>query len=491
MEKKKPVKKAPKKTTKPVAKKTTEKKITTKTTKTKKKKKRAFTLIELLAVIIILGILMIIAIPAVTSYISDSRKNAYVDTAKEIVAGTRNIVNEGKLGMYDTGVTYYIPYDYVQMENGKAKSPYGDFTQAYVGVVYNGQGYKYYWISNDDTGQGVNSIVLADELDTDDIKSDLKDDDIETAVQTTGIGQRTKIKIYNVNRSTWDEFDAENNVGEEGGSVDFSANAICRRATELHTTTCGQSWQYGCKGDPAYSTTVTYGTLWDGSSKDTIKPGDAFDCKVRKDGDYTERFYYIGEEGDRVSLIYYANIEKNGSTIVSPSQKNYAYNSTANNNNDGNYKGPKTAVNVMPTIEQWDNLPLIGERTLLNERGGDFVWYDDDYRTKYNISNPYDYGDKVARLLTFQEVQSFVGEGSLDSMGYLNGYSFLFENVGKYTSGMNTGTQGYWVDTPTYSSKSGTWAVFYYRDFSKMASYSGTLVGVRPVIMIPKSKIVK
>ncbi len=49
------------------------------------KKKNGFTLIELLAVIIILGILMIIAIPSVTNYISNSRKSAYVDTAKEIV----------------------------------------------------------------------------------------------------------------------------------------------------------------------------------------------------------------------------------------------------------------------------------------------------------------------------------------------------------------------------------------------------------------------
>ena len=67
--------------------------------------KKGFTLIELLAVIIILGILMIIAIPSVTKYISDSRKSSYVDTAKEVVSGVRNVVNSGKLGMYDTGVT--------------------------------------------------------------------------------------------------------------------------------------------------------------------------------------------------------------------------------------------------------------------------------------------------------------------------------------------------------------------------------------------------
>ena len=84
---------------------------------------------------------MIIAIPLVTKYISDSRKNAYVDMAKEIIAGTRNVINEGSLGMIYTNTTYYIPSGYIKTENA-SKSPYGDFTQAYVGVIYDGQGYN-------------------------------------------------------------------------------------------------------------------------------------------------------------------------------------------------------------------------------------------------------------------------------------------------------------------------------------------------------------
>ena len=182
------------------------------------KNKRGFTLIELLAVIIILGILMIIAIPSVTKYINDSRKSAYVDTAKEIVSGTRNKVNDGKLGMYDTNTTYYIPVDYIKTENA-SKSPYGEFVQAYVGVVYDGNGYKYYWISVDETGQGVDKVTLADKLDEDDIKSDLNASEIESTVKTTGIGGRQKILILDENGNWTGEFNADNKISEDGGVI--------------------------------------------------------------------------------------------------------------------------------------------------------------------------------------------------------------------------------------------------------------------------------
>ena len=146
-----------------------------------KYKNSGFTLIELLAVIIILGILMIIAIPSVTSYINNSRKSAYVDSAKEIIAGARNFVNEGKVPMYDTSATYYIKASCISTENGQ-KSPYGDFKddETYVIVTYDGNGYEYYWVSRDETGQGVPTPTKITDLDEDDIKSDIEVGTIKT-----------------------------------------------------------------------------------------------------------------------------------------------------------------------------------------------------------------------------------------------------------------------------------------------------------------------
>lgn len=169
------------------------------------KNRKGFTLIELLAVIIILGILMIIAVPSVTSYITDSRKEAYISTAKEVIGSTRNLVNGGELKMYEADTTYYIPASLIPTENS-FKSPYGDFTEVYVGVTYNGKSYGYYWISNDETGTGIDEVVSNKKLEADLIKPDIQDDEINNSVHRTGIGNRKKIKILKAD-GTWEEYD--------------------------------------------------------------------------------------------------------------------------------------------------------------------------------------------------------------------------------------------------------------------------------------------
>ena len=151
--------------------------------------KKGFTLIELLAVIIILGILILIAIPSVTKLISDSRKTAYVDTAKEIVEGVTTKINSEEFKFHDEETTYYVPSSCIRVENGDVpRSPYGEFDPAYVVVNYNGKGkgYDYYWLSRDDTGSGVKEPVLIDNLDEDDIESDIEIDDIDVKAVVDG-----------------------------------------------------------------------------------------------------------------------------------------------------------------------------------------------------------------------------------------------------------------------------------------------------------------
>ena len=118
------------------------------------KKKNGFTLIELLAVIIILGVLMIIAVPAVTKYINDSRKNGYVSTAKNLAGGVRNLINSGSLDLDDEDTTYYVDGECIKTDSGY-KSPYGEFSKAYVVVTTSYDGHNYYWTSVDETGTGV------------------------------------------------------------------------------------------------------------------------------------------------------------------------------------------------------------------------------------------------------------------------------------------------------------------------------------------------
>ena len=181
----------------------------------KKKRNFAFTLIELLAVIIILGILMIIAVPAVTKYINESRKTTYINSAKGIISGATTLANSEKLDMNDKNTTYYIPAKYIKTEND-LKTPYGEFTEAYVGVVTDGKSHQYYWISNDTSKQGIKLVTEKDKLDTDLMETDLIDEEIRTTVETTGIEDRDRILILNLDGTWQEERIATHNLNEDG-----------------------------------------------------------------------------------------------------------------------------------------------------------------------------------------------------------------------------------------------------------------------------------
>ena len=437
--------------------------------------KKGFTLIELLAVIIILGILMIIAIPSVTKYISDSRKSSYVDTAKEVIGSARNLVNSGNLEMYATNTTYYIPTSCIKTEND-LKSPYGVFTKAYVGVIYDGQGYKYYWISVDDAGQGVSKITPLDKLDTDSIESDLKDSDIESVVTTTGIGNRTEIKILECNKTTnvnsWEGQyhldDISNNVSEDNGNDLGSDNnsPVCIPATILHTTTCS-GVVTGCNGDVGNGNIITYGTIPNGSPKS----GDAYDCKVTTNGTYSERFYYISSEGDNSILIYYKNINDQNTNSYSVLQ---------------NYHGPVNAYTYLPSTSDWNNNKIIppGTRIIVNEKGTNTT------QNGYASIDVFTYTDKAARMLSLGDVLKVCLGNSYSNSGYLFNCHFLMENIGQYEKDNGTRSYGYWLETPDSTNSNKVYNVNGFGSTVRSSEANSTeYYGVRPVITIATSDL--
>ena len=154
-----------------------------------KRNRKGFTLIELLAVIIILGVLLVIAVPSVTRYIENSRKSSYLQVAEGYVDGVKAMITSRKLSVRRKDTTYYIPIEFIETEKG-GDSPYGNWVEAYVVVVYANSEYDYYWTSVDDTGHKI-ELKNIEELTVDDIINDSS----RSLNNSLGIGDRDKIFV--------------------------------------------------------------------------------------------------------------------------------------------------------------------------------------------------------------------------------------------------------------------------------------------------------
>ena len=91
----------------------------------RKMNRRGFTLIELLAVIIILAILMTLAITAMSSYITNARKDTFITTAQSYAASARLSFVNGDYPEIGRGQCIAVRTSSIPLESGSEDSPFG------------------------------------------------------------------------------------------------------------------------------------------------------------------------------------------------------------------------------------------------------------------------------------------------------------------------------------------------------------------------------
>ena len=268
-------------------------------------------------------------------------------------------------------------------------------------------------------------------------------------------------------------------------------DVICKRATTLHTEECTQTDAKNFCSGAGYTTsgskgttTIKYGNL---GTTGVLTSGDAFDCDVNGDGVYdsnSERFYYVSDyyntnkkvfEDDTAVLIYYSNV----STGNPSTNALYAYDSSGES-----FHGPRTAIEQLPTTNQWNNVSLKNStRAILNDKGGNTT-------RSGTLPDNFSYEGYPARLLMIEEIKKATGVSDVLTIqtGKLDNYNYLFEST-NFASKNNT-IWSWWLENPP-ARRIGS--CFEIRCFSRTFGYEGPSnndsVGVRPAIEVSKINI--
>ena len=93
------------------------------------KNKNGFTLVEIISVVVILGVLALIAVPAVSGYITNSRKTNYSTTILSYLQTVKGDYDMGTYGdkIYDNELMI-VPIKLVKLEKGgSTESPFGSY----------------------------------------------------------------------------------------------------------------------------------------------------------------------------------------------------------------------------------------------------------------------------------------------------------------------------------------------------------------------------
>ena len=408
------------------------------------KKQKGFTLIELLAIIVILAIIAVITVPIILNVIDNAKRG----TAKDSAYGYKDAISKYYVSgmLEDESIKLSGDYNVVDGKLGEYDIPF--------------------------SGTKPTSGYLT----------------FENNALTSGCLTIDEYKV------TFDKGEVTNvEVGECESKVAYK----CKRAdvSTLHTEECTQTDStYYCSGagytttGSKGTTTITYGNQEVTQGK--LTSGDAFDCDVNGDGEYTEteRFYYVSDlyntttkqfDSNYAVLIYYNNFankipDNTSSGLIAyyPSVKE-------------NWHGPVKAKEILPLTSTWTNITLSNTtRAIINEKGE--ATSDNGSN---NLPTAFSYEGYAARLLTAQEINLAcnITVGS-NNTGELDNCNYLVENT-KY-SNSTLGTYGYWLETSDAEGSINVWGVsgsnrsVYNINTSNSGTYSS-----RPAIEVLKSEI--
>lgn len=194
------------------------------------KNKKGFTLIELLAVIVILAVLLGIAIPKVSQYITNSRKDSFVSQAKYIVDSVRNDATSlmFPFPIQNNDITI-VTLDLVSLKDSDNKTSFGGtylYNKSYVAIINIGTGvdpeYKYFFAAQDSKGYAI-PLLEEKEITTDKIIAKAKNK-MEVTIQSLCGTKEGYARSY----STISGLDKYQPVDENGNKISWNATIFSK-----------------------------------------------------------------------------------------------------------------------------------------------------------------------------------------------------------------------------------------------------------------------
>jgi len=183
---------------------------------------RGFSYIEMLAVIVIIGMFLLIAIPSISRILTQSRKQAYLDSIliqKNVVEAA---ITSDKYYVYDKETVYYFDYKMFDESNTKGKSPFGDWVDCYVVVTYDGKVNHFYWTGLDTGGWKVDLRKETHKIQ----ESDIYHSNSTNFIPGNTIGARDNIVIYKAGSDDPVEQTPSNDVSYEDATRCFTLEKL-------------------------------------------------------------------------------------------------------------------------------------------------------------------------------------------------------------------------------------------------------------------------